>query len=147
MWKILQYNFDSKDLDASNHGLFHESFHHDNDDGDEEHTVEMQISHNPTTEVDLSNGQALPPYSGYNSANPSQQQAGQQHGQQLVDEHSPAASNARTLDMLYAPFPKAPTAPWAMPNNGPVIDMNYDPFYQFQDLSTLTDAAWEVGNL
>ncbi|KAJ9609213.1 hypothetical protein H2200_006985 [Cladophialophora chaetospira] len=150
MWKILQYNFDSQDLGASNNALFDESFCHDNDDEAaalEEQTVEIQISHNPATDVDMSNGQALPPYSGYRSSVPSPAQARQQHGQHLVEEHLPAASNTRTFDMLYAPITKAPMAPWAMPSNGPIIDMNYDPFFQFQDLGTLTDAAWEVGNL
>jgi hypothetical protein len=154
MWKILQYNFDGKDLGASNHGLFHKSFCRDDDDnpaGHDDHTVEMQISHNPpTTEVDLSNGQALPPYSDHHSTGPNTQQTGQEHERQLVDEHIHSASNANArtpLPMMYAPFPKAPTAPWAMPSNAPVIDMTYDPFYQFQDLGSPADGAWEVGNL
>ncbi|KIW65421.1 hypothetical protein, variant [Phialophora macrospora] len=162
MWKILQYDFDGKDLGASNHDLFHRSFCRgdaDNAAGHGDHTVEMQISHTPpTTEVDMSNGQALPPYSDHHSTGPNTQQTGLQQERQLVDEDIHGVSNtnadadanvaARTpIPMMYAPFPKAPTAPWAMPSNAPVIDMTYDPFYQFQDLGSPADGAWEVGNL
>ncbi|OCT49061.1 hypothetical protein CLCR_04690 [Cladophialophora carrionii] len=158
MWKILQYNFEGRDLGTSNHGLFHESFCRDDEDSatdHEDHTVEMHISHNPpTTEVDLSNGQALPPYSDHHSTGPNTQQTAQQHDRQLINEDLHSVSNANAnadsrtpLTMMYAPFFKAPTAPWAMPSNAPVIDMTYDPFYQFQDLGSPADGAWEVGNL
>jgi hypothetical protein len=160
MWKILQCNFEGKDLGALNHGLFHESFLRDDDEttddaaNHEEHTFEMQISRHPTVEVDLTNGQARPPYSDQRSAEPTPPQARQlpqhqqqQHGQQVVNGNIPPPSDARTSPLLYAPFPQAHAAPWAMPSTAPIIDMTYDPFYQFQDLGTPADGAWEVGNL
>src|SRR5882757_1786243 len=75
MWKVLNCNFAGKDSLFPGHGIFHESFCSDTNYTDhEEHTVETQIFHNPTTEVDISyGGQALPPYSGHTTNQNTQQ--------------------------------------------------------------------------
>ncbi|KIX08585.1 uncharacterized protein Z518_03241 [Rhinocladiella mackenziei CBS 650.93] len=144
MWEILQYDFAGKDSHLPGHGLFHESLYQDNDDSDhEEHTVETQIFHNPTTEVDMSTGgQALPPYSGH-PANQSSQNA---RGRGRQDEQLPY-SIARTVPMLYASVPEAAAAPWATPGNSSTKGAAYDPFFQFQDAGSPFYGFWEVGNL
>ncbi len=143
MWKILLYDFAGKDTPLPQFGLFDDSFFPEEDDTDEgEETVEMEMFHNPTVDVDMSNGQALPPLSGQPRKRHVQDSRGRARRDQLLP-----SSIAAATPVLDAPFPEAAAAPWQMPGNTSVMDMTYDPFFQFQDPGSPFFGTWEVGNL
>ncbi|RMZ91668.1 hypothetical protein DV736_g1076, partial [Chaetothyriales sp. CBS 134916] len=152
MWDILLYNF------AANRGtttlpqfggLFDESSFFPEGNIDEgEDTVEMEISHDPTVEVILSNGQALPPQSGQRK-NPANLDGTRvmydSQAQQVVQ--SPALT-APVPELHAPPFTEpAHPASWPMPGNSSTLDMTYDPFFQFQVPGSPLFGTWEVGNL
>lgn len=146
MWKILLYDFAGKGSTSllPQFGLFDETFFPEEDETDEgEETFEMQMFHHPTVDVDMSNGQALPPLSG--QPMPNQDGRGRGRRDQLPNNNSISAS---------MPMPDAPpfaetatAASWPMPGNTSVMDMTYDPFFQFQDPGSPFFGTWEVGNL
>jgi hypothetical protein len=166
MWKILQFSFFGDESRLPGSGLFHESFcpdggHAEHDEG---HTVETQIFHNPTAEVDTSDGgQALPPYaaiSGNTSPthqrNPRQAEGGRGHDHGDMPEDgrrhvvTDATGDTAGGPMLYAPFMEVPSAaaPWAFPGNASsVMDVMHDPYFQFQNPGSPFYGTWEVGNL
>ena len=141
MWDILLHNFAAyrgTTVLPKNQvgGLFDESVCFPGDDVDEsEDIIEMEHFHDPTVEVSLSNGQALPP------------RPGQRRG--MVGQHNQDAetmqSSAPNTPMLEL-GPNYNTSPlsasWLMP-----LDMTYDPFFHFQDPGSTPFGTWEVGNL
>lgn len=139
MWDILLYNFAAYRGTATlpqMEGLFDGSsfFPEDNIDGGED-VVEMDNFHNPTVEVILSNGQALPPQSGQR-----RNRAGQDNqGPQAMQSPAPASP----MPGLDANFTE-PAPPASLPMS---LEMAYDPFFQFQDLGSPFLGTWEVGNL
>lgn len=151
MWDILLYNFAANrgitDSPESG-GLFDASSFSQEDRVDEdEDIVEMEISHNPTVEVILSNGQALPPQSGQRRSPAALNTNGVAHdGQAQQFAQSPA---------LITPIPEpeahftepGPPASWPMSGNSSTLDMTYDPFFQFQVPGSPMFGTWEVGNL
>lgn len=146
MWDILLYNL------AANRGpttlpqfggLFDASSFCPEDSIDEgEDIVELEVSHSPTIEVVLSNGQALPPQSGkrrnlVNIAHANRAHAG---------IHSPVpATPMADLDAHFAQSTSA--APWPMAGSTLTLDMAYDSFFQPQVPGSPFFGTWEVGNL
>lgn len=152
MWDILLYNFAANrgtTILPQSGGLFDGSSLSAEDNVDEgEDIVEMEMSHNPTVEVILSNGQALPPQSGplrYPANLQGNRGAHDSQAQQTIQ--SPASATA--VPDLDAHFTgTAPTASWSMSgSNNPTLDMTYDPFFQFQVPGSPFFGTWEVGNL
>lgn len=151
MWDVLLYNI------AANRGtttlpqfggLFSGSSFLPEDINDEgEDIVEVEISHNPTVEVILSNGQALPPQSGQRRS------PGNFNG-------TGVAHDRRAQPNVQSPIPTAPVpelgahsaespapASWPITGNSSTLDMTYDTFFQFQVPGNPFYGTWEVGNL
>lgn len=161
MWKILQYNIAGKGHPLPGYSLFDESFlrEDEEDDTDQgEDTVETQIFHNPTTDVEMSNGQALPPYSGQPSNSQDFQDGSSRGGRgggggSRRDQQQQLSSSVPTsMAVDHPPLPDvaaagSAAASWPLPGNPPVMDMTYDPFFQFQDPGSPFFGTWEVGNL
>lgn len=144
MWDILDYAGLSRHPQKPGRGLFDPSFvqHRDEEEEDEE-TVETQIFHRPTAEVDMSNGgQELPPYSdlavrrnprlgrgrnGY-SAPPEDRQSLQRQQQQSE----------------IATWPEPPLL-----GNMSIMDVTHDPFFLPPDHgnSSYYMGCWDIGNL
>lgn len=142
MWNILQYNITGRGTPSSEYGLFDQSiFQQDNDADQGGDTVETEIFHNPTTDVEMSNGQSLPPYSGQPVKGGFQ--STREHGtrEQLRTSLAPA------LPLIDSFVPDPTTTPWLMQIQDPVMDVTYDPFYNFQDPGSTFFGTWELGNL
>jgi hypothetical protein len=111
-------------------------------DNEDDNTIEMEISHEPTIEVILSNGQAVPP------------QSGQRRSRDITShlQHSDGASDQAETSGVPAGRAIEPSdpnglAPWPVPANASTLDMTYDPFFQFQVPGDPFLSTWEVGNL
>lgn len=153
MWDVLLYNI------ASNRGrtnlpqfggLFNASSFFPDDDigGEGEDIVEMEISQNPTVEVILSNGQALPPQSGQRKSPANMNGIGGAHvarAQQVVQSLTPTAPVVPELGAHSTET--AVTESWSISGNNSSLDMTYDPFFQFQVPGDPLFGTWEVGNL
>jgi hypothetical protein len=161
MWDILDFTSAKKPSQKPGRGLFDPSFIKDSAGKDEinngnededEHTVETQIFHrpNPAADIDTSNGgQEFPPFSdaaarrkvglgirrraGHSAPadeRPALQQTQQQHQQHQHGEF--AVPNWSAAEML---------------ENTAVMDISYDPFFQFQGHDSQYTGFWEIGNL
>lgn len=120
--------------------IFHPSFFKaaENEDANDE-TVETEIFHNSTRAIDtVDGGQEFPPYS-----NPVR-------GRTSAESQSLWAQPAQPQDDGVPSSPLAETATW--PGTGlrgdiGLMNLTYDPFFQFQDDVTLYPGTWEIGNL
>ncbi|CAH0057856.1 unnamed protein product [Clonostachys solani] len=139
MWDILLYNFAAykgKTTLPQQGGLFDESSFFREDSMDEaEDIIEIENLHDPTIEVNLSNGQALPPQSGQRRGRAGQDDQGPEPMQSSAPTSPRPELDAHVTET-------APTAPWPMS-----LDMAYDPFFQFQHPGSPFFGTWEVGNL
>lgn len=132
MWDILLYNVadnrDTKTLSRLGR-LFDESASFPRDQDDEgEDTVEMEISHHPTVEVILSNGQALPLQSGQRRHN---QEGG---GIRLDDRQNLQANQPFAVPAADSHFTEPAGPPlWPIAGSPSPSDMTYDLLFQFQD--------------
>ncbi|KAK6373728.1 hypothetical protein LTS17_008221 [Exophiala oligosperma] len=146
MWDILLYNVadnrDTKTLSRLGR-LFDESASFPRDQDDEgEDTVEMEISHHPTVEVILSNGQALPLQSGQRRHN---QEGG---GIRLDDRQNLQANQPFAVPAADSHFTEPAGPPlWPIAGSPSPSDMTYDLLFQFQDPGSPFFGAWEAGNL
>lgn len=149
MWDVLLYNITAnrgRTTLPQSGGLFNgSSFFPDDDIGGEgEDILEMEISQNPTVEVILSNGQALPPQSGQRKSPANlngTRGAHGSHAQQVVTPIAPVAELGVHSTESAAP------ASWSISGNNSSLDMTYDPFFQFQVPGDPLFGTWEVGNL
>lgn len=150
MWDVLLYNVGAnrgRPTLPQFGGLFNgSSFFPEDDIGYEgEDIVEMEISHNPTVEVILSNGQALPPQSGQRKSPANPNGTGGAHGGQ--------AQQAVQSPISTPPVPEPgahsieSSASWSISGNHSSLDVTYDPFFQFQVPGNPLFGTWEVGNL
>ena len=151
MWDILLYNFAANKgttILPQSGGLFDESSFSQEDNIDEgDDIVEMEISHSPTVEVVLSNGQALPPQSGqrrYPANIDGTRVVHDNQAQQVIQSPDPAAP-VPELDVHFTEA--TPTVTWSISANSSTLDMTYDPFFQFQVPGSPFFGTWEVGNL
>lgn len=165
MWEILDYtNVDTRRNRASGGVLFHESLCPASTEADEEDdTVETQIFHSSTREVDTSDGgQALPPFSDHvarRSTRPSTRQGHHHHHQQqgewlLPPPSAPTmapgmsvGSSSHNMGVPQGPHPLYAPWPGTFTGNASVMDITHDPFMQFQDSGSPYFGMWEVGNL
>ncbi|KAF4444174.1 hypothetical protein F53441_11232 [Fusarium austroafricanum] len=132
MWDILLYNFAAYRGTTTSGGLFNRNSFFPEDSIDEgEDIVEMDNFYNPTVEVTLSNGQALPPQSGQRRA---------RVGQDQEMQSAAPTSSMTDIDTRFADY--------AHPTSWPMsLDIAYDPFFQFQDPGSPFFGTWEIGNL
>ena len=169
MWEVLDYtNVDTRRKHASGGTLFHESLCPTTDAADEEDdTVETQIFHSSTREVDTSDGgQALPPFSDHvvrRTTYPRTSRGrNEQQAEWLLPDPAMASNPAVALppggnqNMAGPPQGQGPPppgapqyAPWlgAFTGNASIMDITHDPFMQFQDSGSPYFGMWEVGNL
>lgn len=159
MWEILDYtNVDTRRNRASGGVLFHESLCAPSADADEENdTVETQIFHNSTREVDTSDGgQALPPFSDHvsrrNTRPSTRQGRPEQQGEWLLptsaSEVAPGmVSGGHNMGVPQDPLPQYAPWPGAFTGNASIMDITHDPYMQFQDSGSPYFGMWEVGNL
>ncbi|ETS75928.1 hypothetical protein PFICI_12872 [Pestalotiopsis fici W106-1] len=151
MWDILLYNLAANRSSTTlpqPGGLFDASYSVSENNIDEgEDIVEMEISHSPTVEVVLSNGQALPPQSGKRRNPVNSEGIRVEHASQArPDVHSPfPAAPVSDLDAHFVQ--PTPHAPWPMSGNSSNLDMTYDSFFQSQVPGSPFFGTWEVGNL
>jgi hypothetical protein len=127
----------------------------DTDDGG---VVETQIFHhpNPATEVDTSNGgQELPPYSGVATRRSRSQNSANQHSSTYVGRstHSAPAHERRFVGQQQHDQEQHGTDAFItcpaddMWMSASIMDINHDPFFQFQDHDIPWAGSWEIGNL
>ena len=162
MWEILDYtNVDTRRNRASGGVLFHESLCATSVEADEEDdTVETQIFHNSTREVDTSDGgQALPPFSDHaarRNTRPSTQHGRpeQQGGDWVLPNPASnvasgisVAPSSHDITVPQGPLPQYAPWPSAFTGNASIMDLTHDPFMQFQDSGSPFFGMWEVGNL
>lgn len=152
MWDVLLYNIEANRGRATLPqfgGLFNgSSFFPEDDIGEEgEDIVEMEISHNPTVEVIISNGQALPPQSGQRKSPANLNETGGANDGQAQQVVRSPISTATMPELGAHSFESAASASWSISGNHSSLDMTYDPFFQFQVPGNPLFGTWEVGNL
>ncbi|KAL1964457.1 hypothetical protein VTN77DRAFT_6883 [Rasamsonia byssochlamydoides] len=147
MWDILDYTCPNASARKPGRGLFHPSLCPEPDpeeDDAEDHTVETQIFHHPTTEVDTSNGgQELPPFSDRRTRTRTRDARGRGHSEPVT-----AVAAAAIEDRQPQQHPE--TATWPGPGimgNCSFMDVTHDPFFQFQDQGSPYLGLWGIGNL
>lgn len=142
MWDILHYSFPGKSSQTRGQGLFHPSFRQDMEEEDDNHTVETQIFHHPTREVDMSDGgQALPPHSDLATSRTPRSRRSGEAGQSTPPERRAIQYASTPVETALWP------GPVFMGNNAPIMDITQDPFFQFQDQESQYLGLWEIGNL
>lgn len=152
MWDVLLYNIEAnrgRTTLPQFGGLFNgSSFFPEDDIGEEgEDIVEMEISHNPTVEVSLSNGQALPPQSGQRKSPANLSGTGGAHDAQAQQVVRSPFSTAPVPEFGVHSIESAASESWSISGNHSSLDMTYDPFFQFQVPGNPLFGTWEVGNL
>ena len=140
MWNILHHTSPSASEAASGGKLFHPSFFQaakrtETDDDDE--TVETEVFHNPNRAINaVDGGQEWPPYS---NAAPKRAVAGNQR------QCSPPSDSGNQIPALSTPEGAACPETIAAADKD-LMDMTYDPFFQFQSYGGLYAGMWVIGN-
>ena len=138
MWSILQ-NTPTEREDALGSMIFHPSFFKAAETQDNDETVETEIFHNSTRPIDaVDGGQEFPPYS--NAV----------RGRTSTEGQNLWAQPAQPQDDQVPSPGMEETVTW--PGTGlrgdiGLMNLTYDPFFQFQDDVTLYPGTWEIGNL
>jgi hypothetical protein len=158
MWDILDFTSATKPSQRPGRGLFHPSFVKDSagknernnsDEDEDEHTVETQIFHrpNPAADVDTSNGgQEFPPFSDTAARRKGRRGIRGRTGYSAPAGERPALQQQQQQH-LHGDFPFPSWSAAEVLENTAVMDISYDPFFQFQDHDSQYTGFWEIGNL
>lgn len=159
MWDILDFTSATKPSQKPGRGLFDPSFIRDSagkternngDEDEDEHTVETQIFHrpNPAADVDTSNGgQEFPPFSDTAARHKVGRGTRGRMGHSAPADERSALQQQPQQQHQHVGFPVPSWSAAEMLENTAVMDISYDPFFQFQDHDSQYTGFWEIGNL